>query len=160
MNINIRTAVPEDCYRIRPLQDEIAQLHYSVRFDLFKPEPRYFTEESLAARLSDPKHAVYIAETDDGQVVGYVFAWVISYEDHPVYRDHNCFYIDDICILSSHRRNRIGRMLFDRCTRRAREMGCTRVELGVWAFNKNAIDFYKSCGMSEKIIRMEYRLEE
>lgn len=160
MNIKIRTAGPEDCCRIRPLQDEIARLHWRARPGLFKNTPRYFTAESLSERLGDPKHAVYIAETDDGQVVGYVFAWVIPYKDHPVYRDHDCFYIDDICTLSSHRRRGIGRMLFDRCLTRARELGCTRLELGVWAFNKDAIAFYKSCGMSEKTIRMEYRVEE
>ncbi len=29
MNINIRTAVIEDCERIRPLQKEIADLHHN-----------------------------------------------------------------------------------------------------------------------------------
>lgn len=38
MNINIRTAVIDDCERIRPLQKEIADLHHNGRPDLFKTE--------------------------------------------------------------------------------------------------------------------------
>ena len=70
MNINIRPAVLGDCERIRPLQKEIADLHHKGRPDLFRTEARYFTEESFAERLNDPKHTVYIAETDDGNVIG------------------------------------------------------------------------------------------
>ena len=74
MNITVRNAVPADCVRIRPLQKEIADLHYAGRPELFKPEARYFTEESFAQRLNDPKHTVLIAETEAGSVVGYAFA--------------------------------------------------------------------------------------
>ena len=51
MNINIRTAVIDDCERIRPLQKEIADLHHKGRPDLFKTEARYFTREAFAERL-------------------------------------------------------------------------------------------------------------
>lgn len=160
MSITIRNAVPEDCARIRPLQKEIADLHHSGRPDLFKTEARYFTDEAFAQRLSDPDHTVYIAETEGGDVVGYAFAWVIKYSDHPTYRDFDCFYIDDICVLKAHRRKGIGRMLFLRCREEATKRGCRNIDLGVWAFNKEAIAFYESCGMTERVRRMEYRLED
>ena len=104
-NYNIRTAILEDCERIRPLQKEIADLHYKGRPDLFKTEARYFTKEAFAERLNDPKHTIYITETDTGEVVGYAFAWIVSYRNHSTYIDFDCFYIDDICILKSYQRN-------------------------------------------------------
>lgn len=67
--IKIRAAVAEDCERIRPLQKEIADLHYEGRPDLFKKEPRYFSNEAFADRINDPKHTILIAETDNGEVV-------------------------------------------------------------------------------------------
>ena len=160
MNVNIRTAVPEDCERIRPLQKEIADLHRNGRPDLFRMEPRYFTAEAFAERLRDPKHTVFIAETEDGRVVGYAFAWVISYRDHPTYQDFDCFYIDDICVAQSCRREGIGRKLFECCRQKAREQQCRTMELGVWTFNKDAIAFYENCGMRERTRRMEYRLDD
>lgn len=138
MNINIRTAVIDDCERIRPLQKEIADLHHNGRPDLFKTEARYFTKEAFAERLSDSKHTIYIAETDNGEVVGYAFAWIVSYRNHSTYIDFDCFYIDDICVLKSHQRNGIGKRLFECCKQKAQEKKCKMIELGVWGFNKDA----------------------
>ena len=159
MNINIRVAVMEDCERIRPLQKEIADLHHNGRPDIFKAEARYFTKEAFAERLHDPKHTIYIAETESGEVVGYAFAWIVSYRNHSVYVDFDCFYIDDICVLKSYQRNGIGKRLFERCRQKAHDQKCKMLELGVWEFNKDAIAFYESCGMTDRIHRMEYRLD-
>ena len=158
MKITIRNAVPEDCTRIRPLQKEIADLHYEGRPDLFQAEARYFTDESFAERLNDPTHTILIAETEGGDVVGYTFAWIISYHDHPTYKDFDCFYIDDICVRKAFQRNGIGHKLFERCKALAQENQCKTVELGVWAFNTKAIAFYENCGMTKRSYRMEYRL--
>ena len=160
INVMIRTAVAEDRERIRPLQAEIAELHYNGRPDLFKPEARYYSQKAFAERLKDPKHTVYIAETEDGQIVGYAFAWVISYRNHPTYIDFDCFYIDDICVLQAYRRQGIGKRLFASCKQKAEALGCKLLDLGVYSFNREAIAFYESCGMSDRIRRMEYRLDE
>ena len=61
MSINIRPAVPEDRVRIRPLQQEIADLHHEGRPDLFKTEARFFEDEEFLKRLNDPGHTVLIA---------------------------------------------------------------------------------------------------
>ena len=159
MNLIIRQAVPEDCTRIRPLQEQITNLHKMGRPDLFRSEARFFTQEAFNQRLQDKNHKVWIAEAD-GEVVGYAFAWVIFYRDHSTYMDHETFYIDDICVLESHRRQGIGRKLFEQCRETARALGCINIDLGVWAFNQDAIAFYEACGMHERVRRMELRLEE
>lgn len=160
MNIRIREAVSEDCEKICPLQKETADLHNNGRPDLFKNEPRYFTREAFEERLRDPRHFIFIAETDKGDIVGYAFAWVVSYRNHCAYVDFDRFYIDDICVLKAYQRQGIGTLLFERCKREAREQKCKMMDLGVWAFNKDAISFYRSRSMTEREIRMEYILEE
>lgn len=160
MNCTIRKAVPADCGRIRPLQEQIARLHYNGRPDLFQKTGRFYTQEAFQQLLEDPKHTVFIAEAKDGSVIGYAFAWVIAYRNHPTYQDFDTFYIDDICVLEAFRRQGIGRQLFHACKETARSLGCKNMDLGVWAFNKDAIAFYEHCGMRERIRRMEYSLEE
>lgn len=160
MNINIRSAVLKDCEGIRPLQKEITDLHHNGRQDLFKTEPRYFTREAFEERLNDPQHFIFIAETDKGDIVGYAFAWITSYRNHSTYVDFDRFYIDDICVLKAYQRNGIGKQLFERCKQKAQEKKCKTIDLAVWTFNTDAIAFYKSCSMTERVIRMEYRLEE
>lgn len=158
MTIHIRSAVPEDRERIRPLQKEIAELHHEGRPDLFRTEARYFTDETFAQRLSDPNHTVYIAETEDGQVAGYAFAWVIAYREHPTYVDFDVFYIDDICVLKAFQNQGIGKALMTCCREKAQALGCKMMDLGVWAFNQESIAFYRACGFTDRVHRMELRL--
>ena len=40
----------------------------------------------------------------------------------------------------------------------AENAGCHLAELNVWAFNENAVNFYKSCGMTVQRMYMEYIL--
>ena len=159
MYLYSRPSVPEECEGSRPRQKEIAHLLHKGRPDLFKTEALYFTKDAFADRLNDPKLTNFIAESETGKVVGYAFAWVISHRNHSTYIDFDCFYIDDICVLQSHQRNGIGKKLFDCCKEKAQEKKCKNIELGVWEFNQNAIAFYKSCGLTDRIRRMEYKLK-
>lgn len=158
MKFSIRPAVPEDCIRILPLQEQISKLHFEGRPDLFKNEVRTYTEETFQQWLDSPTHVPLIAQVD-GEVAGYAFCWVIQYRDHPTYKDFDSFYIDDICVLDKFRRQGIGKALVAYCVEEAKKRGCKNVDLGVWSFNKDAIAFYESCGMTERVKRMELRLE-
>ena len=160
MKFIIRPAVAEDCARIRPMQAEIAALHHEGRPDLFRTEARFFTQEAFDQRLGDPAHTVLIAQTADGQVVGYAFAWVVAHRGHSTYVDFDTFYIDDICVLSGFRRRGIATALFSECKRRAAELGCRNMELGVWTFNRDAIAFYEHCGMLPRTLRMELTIDK
>ena len=159
MHFTVRNAVLEDCHRILSLQEQISKLHFEGRPDIFKDEVRTYTEETFQKWLDSPTHVLLIAEAD-GEVAGYAFSWVIQYRDHPTYRDFDSFYIDDICVLEKFRSRGIGRALIERCKEEAKRLKCMNVDLGVWSFNKNAIAFYESCGMTERTKRMELRLEE
>ena len=92
--------------------------------------------------------------------VGYVFAKIISVRNHPSLRDFDCFYIDDLCVRSTHQRQGIGRRLMEKCKEIAKDSGCRMIDLNVWAFNQAAIAFYESLGMRQRTARMEFELEE
>lgn len=158
MLFHIRPAVPEDCQHIRPLQEEIALLHHKGRPDMFKPQARFMNQEAFTKRLSDPSHTILIAESENGEIVGYVFAWLVSYRDNPVYLDFDRLYIDDICVLKKYQRLGIGKALLAKCVEIAKNLSCKDIELGVWSFNQEAITFYEHCGMTERARRMELPL--
>ena len=50
-------------------------------------------------------------------------------------------------------------MLFEKCREQAKLCGCKMMDLGVWGFNREAIAFYESMGMRERIRKMELTLE-
>lgn len=159
MYIRIRPITLEDYARILPLQLESVKLHSLGRPDLFKQNCNCFTKEDLRNKLEKPKHTALLAENELGEVVGYVFAWVVSNRDHPTFRDYDLFYIDDICVLKKFQRNGVGKALFAACKERAKELCCSSIDLLVWSFNQDAIAFYERCGMHERTCRMEYRLD-
>lgn len=155
MKFCIREAVSEDREKIRLLQKQIADIHREGRPDLFKEEVRYFDENSFNWRINEPSHFIFIAESENGEVIGYVFAWIRYIRDHSSYIDRNEFYIDDICVKSEYQRNGIGTKLMEACIEAGRQNGCYSMELGVFSFNKEAIALYESIGMKERIKRME-----
>jgi diamine N-acetyltransferase len=155
MTFAIRPAVAADREKIRPLQKEIADLHHDGRPDLFREEARYFTDEEFADRLNGDQYVSLIAEDDSGRVVGYALGWVISYRNHGTYVDHDCLYLDDICVLHDCRHRGIGRALMEACRCEAEKRGCTSLELSVWCFNRDAIAFYQYCGYAARTLRME-----
>lgn len=159
MNIRIRSAVPADHLAIRPLQEESTRLHQAGRPDLFRGNTQFYTMEEFQEKLEKPQSTMLIAEDEQGTVVGYAFAALISNRNNPCFFDYNLFYIDDICVSSTHRRKGIGKRLFEACKARAKELGCRTMDLRVWSFNKDAIAFYESCGMHNRTQNMEYTLD-
>ncbi len=155
MNITIRNAVLTDNQKIRPLQKQIAALHYEGRPDLFKTETRYYTNMNFRKKLKDPRQFIYIAVSGSGDILGYAFAKIIRYRKHSAYRDFDTFYIDDICVDESIRGQGIGRMLFEKCKEQAWLSNCQNIDLDVYTFNQSAIAFYEHCGMTEQKRRME-----
>ncbi len=158
MEFTIRDAVQADNLRIRPLQDEIALLHYEGNPAMFRPDAPYLTEEAFAEKLSNPEQFVWIAENEAGEIVGYVFACVMHVRNHPAYWDFDRFYVDTVCVAKAAQHCGVGTALMEKCKAKGRELGCALLDLGVHGFNRGAIAFYEKCGLTEQQRRMEIRL--
>ena len=50
-------------------------------------------------------------------------------------------------------------MLIDKVNEIAKKENCKSIELGCWAFNKNALDMYKHIGFSEHSIKFEKKVK-
>lgn len=53
------------------------------------------------------------------------------------------FYLEDIFVLEEHRKEGVGRALFERCVEEAKRTGCGRVDFVVLKWNKSAQLFYE-----------------
>lgn len=165
MKFLIRRMKRDDFDAILPLQKEIQQLHRTGRPDLFREGAVSYTEESFRAALSDEngRHAVCAmvdGDGDEGEIVGFLFAWIRRRREHRNMNDEDFLLIDDICVAEKMRRQGVGRSLFDYADAAAREAGCGRTVLDVYRFNETALSFYRKMGFAEEAIRMEKRTEE
>lgn len=52
----------------------------------------------------------------------------------------------------------ISSLLIQKAEEIAKKENCKSIELGCWAFNKNAFDMYKHIGFSEQSIKFEKKL--
>jgi ribosomal protein S18 acetylase RimI-like enzyme len=71
---------------------------------------------------------------------------------------HKSLYIQEIYVKPSYRKKSIGRDLLEKIENEGRKLGADRMDLTVWAFNKNAIKFYEYCGMEEQRIILEKKI--
>ena len=66
--------------------------------------------------------------------------------DRPIFQKRNYALIDDLAVKSNYRQQGIATMLMEEFEKLAKEKGATEIELNVWTFNQNAIDFYEKKG--------------
>ncbi|HFI0633917.1 TPA: N-acetyltransferase family protein [Streptococcus suis] len=137
---------------INLLQD-ILQVHHKARPDIFKSSGQKFSEEDLKALLDNPAKPIFVYEVD-GQVVGHLFCELRT-ATGDVLEPVKTLFIDDLCVASSARGQKIGEQFYDFALSYAKEQGCHNLTLNVWADNVGAVRFYERLGMKPQMFRME-----
>ena len=134
MSLRIRPAGPPDLDLIEAIENDADRLLIE-RFqpDSWPPAP------AGAARLAEPGF-VLVAETDAGQVVGFV---------HVIETD-GIAHLEQISVSPAHGRHGYGRVLLDAATAHARARGCARMTLRTYADVPWNAPFYARAGFAEE----------
>jgi len=132
MEIKIRKAVKEDCYRMLELIKELAEYEkapeqVTVNFD-------HFVESGFGA---NPVWWAYVAEAD-GKVEGFAL-YYIRYSTWKGQR----MYLEDILVTEKMRGRGLGKLLLDKLIEEAKEKQFTGIAWQVLDWNEPAINFYK-----------------
>lgn len=124
-------------------------------FDAFSPEKypgnpvqayldEAVTPEVYAQELTDRRATFWLAETDEGEAVGF-----LKLRRHAPPRrmpERNALEIVRIYLLDRHVGRGWGRQLMQHCLDYARQQGHRAVWLGVWEHNRTARAFYEKMG--------------
>lgn len=153
---NIRKAAIGDIPRIIDLLHQVNMVHHRLRPDLFKPFTTKYSEQELAALLSDDSKPIFVY--DDNGVQGYAFCQISEVQGDRLLCDRKTLYIDDICVDESARGKHIGSALFAFVRDCAKSTGCHNITLNVWAGNDAAMHFYQTMGMQPQKTGMEIKL--
>ena len=143
--MNIRQYTIADIPRIIDLLHQVNMVHHRLRPDLFKAHTTKYSEQELAAMISDAGKPIFVYD-DDG-VQGYAFCQINEVKDDRLMQDCKTLYIDDICVDENVRGRHIGTALFEFVRAYAQSIGCHNITLNVWAGNEAAIRFYHKMGM-------------
>ncbi len=156
--MEISRAKSKDKEKVLELLNQVLQIHYQIRPDIFMPGKTKYTEEMLLDMFKDDNNPIYVAR-EDGKVLGYAFCELREVPFSTTMVPHKSLFIDDLCVDKNIRSKGVGKALFDYVKQEAKKMGCYEVTLNVWEGNDAAISFYKKMGMQIKEYQMEYILD-
>ena len=147
MNFVVRPADPSDAQGVKELGDAVSAepegwLATQDAWRSVGDERRY-----LRAIRRYPHAAVFVAEAEDGEIVGRLS---IARDQHPASR-----HVADLGLMvaQSHRRQGIGRALLEAAAGWAREHDVRKLELHVFAHNDGAIKLYEQFGFEQEGFR-------
>ena len=132
MTINIRRAVKEDCPRLMELVSELAV--YEKAPDDVTVTLDHFVESGFGDK---PVWWAFVAEEN-----GTIHGFALYYIRYSTWKGQ-AMYLEDILVTEAMRGKKIGKLLFDRLIKEAKEKKFTRIIWQVLEWNEPAINFYK-----------------
>ena len=135
---------------------QVHNLHLKNRRDIYKDVNPLTIDEFQEDITSDNKLSL-VAESNEN-VVGICFSTIKIITDNRILNDKKIVYIENICVDVNERKKGIGKMLYNETIKIAKNIKANSIELMVWKFNEEAINFYKNLGMEIKNIRFEKKI--
>jgi ribosomal protein S18 acetylase RimI-like enzyme len=160
MDLKVREAIANDYTVINNLVVEVHNLHVENREDVYVNVDTPLMREHFDDLLSSNDTKLFVVEnTSNKDLVAYSIVKIMSPRSIQILAPSRFAYIDDFCVKSSHQKNGIGRFLFQYIVDYSKIEGASSLQLAVWEFNKDAIKFYETLGMSTRNRRMELNLK-
>ena len=132
MNINIRSAVKEDCIRIMDLVRELAT--YEKAPNEVTVTLDHFVQSGFGP---DPVWWAFVTEVD-----GVIQGFALFYIRYSTWRGQR-LYLEDFYVREEMRGMGLGKLLFERVMQEARDRGLNGVQWQVLEWNEPAINFYR-----------------
>ena len=155
--MNIRLANNDDIPGMIALLMQVGQVHHEIRPDIFRDGCQKYDETALAELLKDEARPIFIAD-EGGDVLGYCFCVLRTFQGESVMIDRKELYIDDLCVDEHLRGQGIAKALYCHVTDYAKTIGCSFITLNVWSGNDGAMKFYENAGLTPRSITMERKL--
>jgi ribosomal protein S18 acetylase RimI-like enzyme len=153
-----RKAGPGDFLGVRELIRGMDDFHHRLDPERIKPPEAALLAEPVFERfLSDERQLLLVAE-QNGAVAGFVRAELQEPAEGRAHRRPRLVMIHELVVDPAARRRGLARKLVEEIEAWAIERGAPVVELGVYAFNAGALDFYRSMGFGDLIIRLARKL--
>lgn len=164
----IRPARLEDYEDIQPLAEQMDSMHREHLPERFRRQdgpPR--SREYIAALIADQDTLLAVAEcgtvrapeTSGRRLVGIINAGLTETPNIPVKVRRVFVKIRGIVVLPEMRRQGIGRALVNEVSRWARERGGVEVQLNVYDYNPDAMEFLRALGFAPLSHRLYLALE-
>lgn len=156
--MKIKEATKEDIEQIISLLQQISELHYISRPDIFKIKSKKELKECAIENLENNEKKIIVATDETLKIYGILICKVKELKIHVNLKSSRVLWIEELCVDESRRKNGIGKMLMLEAENIAKKLNCERIELNCWEFNETAIKFYEEIGMETQRRVMEKKI--
>ena len=153
--MNIRSANTMDIEKIMELQTQVFEIHLKARPEWIKKNPINY--DYIKSIIESKNGKIFIVE-ENNKIIGHCIISIREIKNNVIFEDMTNIEIDEMCINEQFRKKGIGKKLFEEVKIYAKEINANYIELMVWDFNQNAMNFYEKMGMKTRIRRMEYKV--
>ncbi|URZ04344.1 GNAT family N-acetyltransferase [Clostridium felsineum] len=160
MDIKIRTANKNDYTQILELVKEVHDLHVKNRPDIYLQTDSPLLKDTFKDLLTKANMKTFVVEdTYNNRIIAYSIVQITLQKNISLLVKSKFAYIDHFeSVKSTHQKLGIGKALFNHIVIFVKSQGVSSLQLTVCEFNKNAINFYESLGMSTRNRKMELNL--
>lgn len=158
MDLDIREAIASDYDAICQLFDEADALHReSLPWIFEQPSGVARTREYVLDLITDETVGFFVAQIRE-RLVGLICVLIRESPEMPIFVRRRYAQVDQVVVKEKFRRTGIGRALMEKAHDWAVAEAADSVELNVWEFNREAIEFYQRLGYETASRKMNKRL--
>ena len=159
MSFTIREANSNDYIGVNALVKEVHELHVKNRPDVYVKVDTPLLIQQFNELMEDVNIKLFVVQdNENSNLAAYAIVKIINTQSLHIVVPQRFAYIDDFCVKSNYKGKGLGKLLFQHLSNYAKEAGASSLQLAVWEFNKDAIEFYEKMGMSTRNRRMELSL--
>ena len=147
MSVTVRAATRDDVDALASLRPSVHDQHVTAHPEFFKPVTHEAARADAETWLQRENAHVRLAVAD-GDVVGYLLAYLYVRPEGGLVHARRTLHIDQIAVLESHRGRGCGKALLGAARALARELGVDAIDLEVWDFNERARRFFIGQGFA------------
>ena len=152
--MRIRNITISDYNDVDKLMQQVHSLHVKNRPDLYVELEHPLSKTEFEEQVQNNNLISVVAE-EKGVVIGLC---IVTIRNKSGMVNKKIAYMDDLCVDEKFRGKGIGKELFSYVSNIVKEKGANRLDLMVWSFNKNALNFYEELGMTTQRYILEKEL--
>lgn len=160
MKVVVRAATADDYDALCALFGEVDALHRDNLPQIFqKPTGAVREQEYYRGLLTDENVGLFVAEMN-GELIGFIHVAIKDTPPIPVLVPRRYAIVDNIGVKPEFRGCGIGSTLMHRVHEWSIAKGATAIELNVYEFNEDAINFYQGLGYDTVSRKMGMALDK
>ena len=153
----IRFAAKEDLENVNILRKQVNDLHTAGKPEIFKKGFSKELSDHIYTIFADPRQKIVVYEID-GAICSFAVINHITKPENPFMYVRDYLDIDEFCVDEAYRRRGLATEMIAFIRDYAKAEGFDRLELNMWEFNRDALDFYEAVGFNTYLRYMEMKL--